>query len=85
MEAVCIEDNFTKQGGVPEIVKGNVYHIIDEKSFSNERRSGYTIDGMYYKLIETNCWYHSSLFIIINDGQMDEAEIKKTELNKLSK
>jgi len=76
MKVVCINDNCICEAHVPLLIKGNTYTVIDsghvEKYTSKGKRAE---SGTYYKLVETNCWYHSSLFVQINEIQQDEEEL----------
>lgn len=78
MELVCIREDFAKAEGVPGLVKGNIYHAIEEKVTEKQKWEGYTIqEGTYYHLIETDCWYHSCIFVVLNNEQKEETEVKK--------
>lgn len=79
MKVVCIEGSVNLESSkIPTLVKGNIYHVVEERSVCdyvspvNARRA---INGIYYNLIETGYWYHSSLFVKINDTEIDEMEL----------
>lgn len=77
MKVVCVNDRCTVENSKLSIpIKGNVYHVIEERIVKGLIRNGQRVqDGIYYNLIETGYWYHSSLFIKINDTEMDETEL----------
>jgi hypothetical protein len=72
-KVICINGEAHCEAGCTNVVKGNMYHVIDdminEKKIVRGHRSA---TGLYYKLIETGFWYHHDLFIIVNDNQQDE-------------
>lgn len=78
MRVICIDDNCICEATVIPLVKGNMYNVMDiapvEKYTSKGKR---VMSGDYYKLIETGHWYHSSLFLPINEIQQDEEEISE--------
>ena len=85
MKVVCIEGNANLESSkMPILVKGDVYHVVEKRSVCdyvsaiNGRKAA---NGIYYNLIETGYWYHSSLFVKINDTEIDEMElVNKNEL-----
>lgn len=81
MKAICIDDSFHKEKGTFELKKGNVYNIIEESHYYDIVISGYRIEnGIYYKLIESPSWYHNSIFVIINEEEIDEKEFKRNNI-----
>jgi hypothetical protein len=80
MKVVCIQ-NSDRMSGHIQVVKGNIYHIIEEEYFGNIKfminGNPYVLEnGIYYRLIETGeIFYHSSLFIEINETEIDELEL----------
>jgi hypothetical protein len=71
MKVVCINDSFIRESEkVPLLKKGSIYNILEErevKDFVSRKKHKRAEDGVYYSFIETGYWYHSSLFIKIND------------------
>lgn len=79
MKVICINDsNINERDKVPYLIKGNIYHVVDEREvFDFKTKAGRkTENGIYYILIETgDCAYHSSLFIRVNETHIDELEL----------
>jgi len=83
---VCIRDDAQLYPNSPKVVKGNIYHVMREKEISEFIASvGLIIEGgVYYCLLEIkDCYYHSSLFVEINDNQPDEVEILEQRKEKV--
>ena len=81
MRVVCIDSNIQLETkSVPSLVKGNIYHVIEERyvcdyiSVHNFKRA---VDVVYYNIIENGHWYHCSLFVKVNDIEIDETELVK--------
>ena len=77
MKVVCINAPNVELG-CAILKKGNIYTVIDHAEVKGFKKGRYTaVDGVYYKLIEANGWYHSSSFVHINENQQDETEFKR--------
>jgi len=83
MKVVCVNDKVN--GKVVQIKKGNMYTVIDTHEFTSGFNSKgiQMMDGVFYKLIETGHWYHNSLFIEINENQIDETELLEQRQEQL--
>ena len=82
MRVVCIDDGAAEMGeGVPKLVRGNIYNVVEEVACNGmERVNGQLpYSGIYYVLAETgnNPLYHESLFVVINENDIDETELIK--------
>lgn len=79
MKVICIDEKSVFETSLmPLLKKGNLYHVIDERAFINHRTAkGKAEDGVYYILIEigNRYCYHSSLFVKINETEIDETEL----------
>lgn len=77
MKVVCINDDCICEETVVLLKKGNIYTVYDTRDLKDftTKFGSKTTNGLYYQLIETGHWYHSSLFIPINENQQDENEI----------
>lgn len=76
MRVVCIDDNCKYEDGCVPVKKGCIYMVLEEKDFTGLIKSGKKCEnGTYYKLVETGCWHHHSLFIPITENQVDETEL----------
>lgn len=79
MKVVCINNDIICEA--PQVCclkKGNIYHVLSEHDVSHFKTNDgkKAEDGIYYKLIETGEYaYHSSLFIKVNETEIDEMQL----------
>lgn len=80
---VCIETAKKEwlEEGMPLVVKGNIYHVIEEFMNRKDYVQGKKRElGLYYILVEAGrMGYHNSLFVKINDEEIDETELVNTK------
>lgn len=87
MRVVCIDDK-EQYGNVPYIKRGHIYTVIDSEFYpiENEGTDYYCPTGTYYILLEmpSDCLYHESCFLPINEDQQDETEmVREYNLEKV--
>jgi hypothetical protein len=79
MRVICIDESCQPIIGedTPHVVKGNIYTVIDSRYSREKIVLGFrVIAGTYYLLAECgSCGYHESMFIKVNDNQIDETEL----------
>jgi len=85
MRVICIDEKCGYQKGVPHVVKGNIYHVLESEYVEKHLiiGQGMALDGVYYNLVETGCWHHYSLFIEINENQKDEEQLLQERIEKV--
>lgn len=88
MRVICIDD--TEQpimdASMPAVKMGNIYTVIDSKKSSGKSKNGYTYPkGTYYILAECGdeTGYHESMFVTINENQIDETEFERNYQKEL--
>lgn len=81
MRVVCIRDGLHKPDSAT-VKRGNIYTVVGEKEVAEKIEGEYrTIGGLYYYIVEIDCFAHSRLFVAINEDQQDETEFER-EYNK---
>ena len=85
MRVICIDDDVISEPTVKNLVKGNIYNVMDTREVKDFiTKAGFkAVDGIYYLPIETGNWYHSSLFVPINENQQDEMELLEQRQSEL--
>lgn len=78
MRVICIDDTDQFIEQIPHIKKGNIYTVIDVTySLEGVVNGIKVVEGIYYVLAECgdDAAYHKSMFIEINEDQIDETEL----------
>lgn len=80
MRVVCVDNKIIAQESVPQLIIGNIYTVIDTTIVKDLVLKDFRLaeDGLYYKTVEAGAWFHSSLFIEINENLQDETEMERT-------
>lgn len=89
-KVVCIEDrsDYTKEH--PSVKRGRMYTVVDTRTEKEEtvRHKNVLIKylpGEYYSLAEMGkeSWYHHSLFIKIDEDEIDETQFERNYKKEL--
>lgn len=83
MKVVCIDDTDQYCKDIASVKKGNIYTVIDFYRLDSPKiiRDQYSCKaGCYYILAEcgNGVGFHESMFIEINENQMDETTFERT-------